>query len=56
MNSKPLSELLEEAFVRCRDMDASLAERLQAFADAVRSFGPQFSKLGRRSGGAAQGA
>src|SRR4029079_15001663 len=42
MNSKPLSELLEEAFVRCRDMDASLAERLQAFADAVKSFGPVF--------------
>lgn len=42
MNSKPLSQLLEEAFVRCRDMDASLAERLQAFADAVRAFGPQF--------------
>ena len=42
MNSKPLSELLEEAFVRCRDMDASLAERLQAFADAVRAFGPIF--------------
>ena len=42
MNSKPLSELLEEVFVRCRDMDASLAERLQAFAEAVRSFGPVF--------------
>jgi peroxiredoxin len=42
MNSKPLSQLLEEAFVRSRDMDASLAERLQAFADAVRQFGPQF--------------
>jgi hypothetical protein len=42
MNSKPLSQLLEEAFVRCRDMDASLAKRLQAFADAVRQFGPQF--------------
>jgi peroxiredoxin len=42
MNSKPLSELLEEAFVRCRDMDASLAERLQAFADAVRRLGPNF--------------
>ena len=25
MNSKPLSVLLEEAFVQCRDMDASLA-------------------------------
>jgi peroxiredoxin len=42
MNSKPLSELLEEAFVQCRDMDASLAERLQAFADAVRRLGPNF--------------
>ena len=42
MNSKPLSQLLEEAFVQCRDMDASLAERLQAFANAVRRFGPQF--------------
>jgi peroxiredoxin len=42
MNSKPLLQLLEEAFVQCRDMDASLAERLQAFADAVRRFGPQF--------------
>ncbi|MGA7456502.1 MAG: peroxiredoxin-like family protein [Methyloceanibacter sp.] len=42
MNSKPLSQLLEEAFVQCRDMDASLAERLQAFAEAVRAFGPIF--------------
>ena len=42
MNSKPLSELLEEAFVKCRDMDASLAERLQAFAEAVRELGPIF--------------
>ena len=37
-------QLLEEAFVQSRDMDASLAERLQAFADAVRRFGPQFQK------------
>ena len=42
MNSKPLSQLLNEAFVQCRDMDASLAERLQAFADAVRRHGPHF--------------
>ena len=42
MNGKPLSVLLEEAFVQCRDMDASLAERLQAFADAVRRLGPNF--------------
>jgi peroxiredoxin len=42
MTAKPLAELLNEAFVQCRDMDASLAERLQAFADAVRRFGPNF--------------
>ena len=44
MNSKPLSQLLEEAFVQCRDMDASLAERLQAFADAVSRLGPNFQE------------
>jgi len=44
MNSMQLSQLLEEAFVQCRDMDASLAERLQAFADAVRRFGPKFQE------------
>ena len=42
MTSKTLSEALEEAFVKARDMDASLPERLQAFADAVRELGPQF--------------
>jgi peroxiredoxin len=42
MTAKPLAVLLEEAFVRSRDMDASLAERLQAFADAVRALGPHF--------------
>jgi peroxiredoxin len=42
MNSKPLSDLLEEAFVQCCDMDASLAERLQAFAEALRRLGPNF--------------
>jgi hypothetical protein len=44
MNSKPLSVLLEEAFIECRDMDASLAERLQAFADAVSRLGPNFQE------------
>jgi peroxiredoxin len=44
MNSKPLSVLLEEAFIECRDMDASLAEKLQAFADAVRRLGPNFQE------------
>ena len=42
MTSKPLAEALEEAYVQSRDMDASLAERLQAFADAVRELGPHF--------------
>jgi peroxiredoxin len=42
MTAKPLSQLLEDAFVRSRDMDASLADRLQAFADAVRSMGAVF--------------
>jgi peroxiredoxin len=44
MNSKPLSEALEEAFIQCCDMDASLAERLQAFADAVGRLGPHFQE------------
>jgi peroxiredoxin len=44
MDSKPLSVLLEEAFIECRDMDASLAERLQAFADAVSRLGPNFQE------------
>ncbi|HET7210712.1 MAG TPA: peroxiredoxin-like family protein [Methyloceanibacter sp.] len=44
MNSKSLSEQLDEAFIQCRDMDASLAERLQAFADAVRRLGPHFQE------------
>jgi peroxiredoxin len=42
MNSKPLSEALEEVFIQSCDMDASLAERLQAFADGVRRLGPHF--------------
>jgi len=42
MTSKTLSEQLNDAFIHCRDMDASLAEKLQAFADAVRELGPQF--------------
>ena len=55
MNSKPLSQLLEEAFVQCRDMDASLAERLQAFAEAVRRLGPHFQVAVDRSGGTGSG-
>ena len=44
MTEKPLSEALHEAYVEARDMDASLAERLQAFADSVRRLGPHFQE------------
>jgi len=44
MDSKPLSVALEEAFIKCRDMDVSLAEKLQAFADAVRRLAPNFQE------------
>jgi peroxiredoxin len=43
MTAKPLAEALEEAFQHCRDMDASLNERLQALADAVRTLSPTFA-------------
>ncbi len=42
MNNDKLAEALQEALDRCCEMDASLAERLQAFADEVRKLGPQF--------------
>ncbi len=42
MTSKPLGEVLEEAFRRCRNMDASSSERLEAFAEAVRKSRPSF--------------
>jgi peroxiredoxin len=44
MTSKPLAEALEEAFEHCRDMDASLNERLQELADAVRTLSPTFAE------------
>ena len=34
---------LDEVFEHCRDMDASLAERLSIFADAVRAQAPAFT-------------
>jgi peroxiredoxin len=43
MTSAPLPEALEEAFRRCRDMDSSLDERLETFAQAVRTLSPAFS-------------
>ncbi len=43
MAERPLSEILEETFVRCRDMEVPLADRLQAFASEVRRMGPHFA-------------
>ena len=43
MTSKPLAEALEEAFQHCRDMDASLSERLNSLAQAVRKLSPPFA-------------
>jgi len=43
MSEKSLSEILEEKFVQCRDLDLPLADRLQAFADEVRRMGPHFA-------------
>ena len=43
MTSKPLAEALEEAFQHCRDLDASLNERLDLFADSVRALSPAFA-------------
>ena len=43
MMSRPLTEALEEAFRHCCDMEASLAERLDSFAQAVRTLSPPFA-------------
>jgi len=43
MTSKPLAEAFEEAFQHCRDMDASLSERLDSLALAVRKLSPPFA-------------
>jgi peroxiredoxin len=42
MTSLPDFQTVEEAFLYCRDMDASLAERLDAFALALRHMRPAF--------------
>jgi peroxiredoxin len=43
MTSRVLAEALEEAFQHCRDMDASLSERLDSLAQAVRKLSPPFA-------------
>ena len=35
-------DMLEDVFVRCRNLEAPLADRLQAFANELRRLGPQF--------------
>ena len=44
MTAKPLAESLEEAFQHCCEMDASLADRLQALANAVQTLSPPFAE------------
>jgi peroxiredoxin len=43
MTSRPLPDALEETFRHCRDMEASLGERLDSFARAVRTLNPPFA-------------
>lgn len=42
MTDPKLTDLLEESFLRCRDLEAPLADRLNAFANELRSLGPHF--------------
>jgi len=44
MAERPIGEILEDAFIRCRDLQAPLADRLQAFADEVRRLRPHFAE------------
>ena len=44
MTSKSLAEVLEEAFEHCRDMDAPLNAKLEAFADVVRTLDASFAE------------
>src|SRR3546814_17080146 len=43
MAERPLSEFVEDAFIRCRALQAPLTARLQAFADELRRLRPQFA-------------
>src|SRR5262249_11802990 len=43
MTEPKLSDILEDSFVRCRNLDAPLADRLQAFANELRRLGPSFA-------------
>jgi peroxiredoxin len=43
MTELTLSQILDEAFERARDMDAPLSVRLESFADSVRAASPAFA-------------
>jgi peroxiredoxin len=45
MAKHSLAEILERSTRRCREADASLAERLRLFADDVRSLSPDFAEI-----------
>jgi AhpC/TSA family len=42
MTQRTLTDQLEEWFLRCRNLDVPLAERLQVFANEVKRLGPYF--------------
>src|SRR3712207_6439583 len=44
MTATSLVQSIQEAFQRARDMDASLNEKLKAFADAGRAINPRFAE------------
>src|SRR6516162_10162869 len=43
MTEPKLTEKLEDSFARCRDLEAPLADRLQAFANELRRLVPSFA-------------
>jgi peroxiredoxin len=43
MTEPELTDMLGDSFARCRDLEAPLADRLQAFADEVRRLWPPFA-------------
>lgn len=45
MAQTSFAEILEASTVRCREMEAPLADRLQAFADTVRALNVQFADV-----------
>lgn len=61
MTEPELVALIEQSFVRCRNLEVPLADRLQAFADEVRHLAPHFqaavdilvSRLAQTNAGAA---